>query len=84
MKRLVERDTQGNNRERKGATEGLEDFKREVLLVAKLQHKNLVRLLGYCLTETEKLLIFEYLPCSSLDGFLFSKKNINLSSIRKC
>ncbi|XP_010422278.1 PREDICTED: cysteine-rich receptor-like protein kinase 40 isoform X2 [Camelina sativa] len=63
---------------KKGSGQGDMEFKNEVSLLTRLQHKNLVKLLGFCNEGDEVILVYEFVPNSSLDNFIFDEEKRSL------
>ncbi|KAH0727752.1 hypothetical protein KY284_003617 [Solanum tuberosum] len=51
--------------------QGFTEFGNEFKLIAKLQHRNLTKLLGYCINRAEKFLVYEFMADNSLDKVIF-------------
>jgi len=55
------------------SSQGMKEFIAEVASLGRLQHRNLVRLLGYCRRKGELLLVYEYMSNGSLDKYLYDQ-----------
>ncbi|XP_039130363.1 LOW QUALITY PROTEIN: G-type lectin S-receptor-like serine/threonine-protein kinase At2g19130 [Dioscorea cayenensis subsp. rotundata] len=54
------------------------DFQTEVITLGRIQHINLIRLLGFCCEGTKRLLVYDYMPNGSLDHHLFNRNDVVL------
>ena len=57
-----------------------QDFINEVATIGRIHHGNVVQLIGYCAEGLKRALIYEFMPNSSLNKYIFCKeRNITLS-----
>nr|QEO19165.1 putative L-type lectin-domain containing receptor kinase IV.1-like isoform X1 [Cymbidium ensifolium] len=61
--------------------QGMKEFVAEIASIGRLRHRNLVQLLGYCRRRGELLLVYDYMPNSSLEKYIFDRpqKSLNWS-----
>ncbi|KAK6123544.1 hypothetical protein DH2020_042717 [Rehmannia glutinosa] len=53
--------------------QGLREFMAEISSMGRLQHKNLVQMRGWCRKGNELMLVYDYMPNSSLNKWIFDK-----------
>jgi len=56
--------------------QGLEELVTEVVVISKLQHRNLVKLFGCCIAGEERMLVYEFMPKKSLDFYIFGNLSL--------
>lgn len=65
----------------KRSVQGAKEFRNEVAVISRLQHRNLVKLLGCCIQGEEYILVYEYMINRSLDSFIFGRYSRKIENI---
>ncbi|KAJ9537724.1 hypothetical protein OSB04_030457 [Centaurea solstitialis] len=58
--------------------QGHREWLAEVIFLGQLRHPNLVKLIGYCCEDEERLLVYEFMPRGSLENHLFKRISVCL------
>ncbi|CBI29228.3 hypothetical protein VitviT2T_002858 [Vitis vinifera] len=58
--------------------QGHREWLAEVIFLGQLRHPNLVKLIGYCCEDDERLLVYEFMPRGSLENHLFKRLSVSL------
>ncbi|KAG8503949.1 hypothetical protein CXB51_002233 [Gossypium anomalum] len=66
----------------KKSNQGKQEFIAEVTTIGNLNHKNLVKLIGWCYERRELLLVYEYMPNGSLDKYIFCDEKASMVESR--
>ncbi|XP_051137184.1 probable serine/threonine-protein kinase PBL15 [Andrographis paniculata] len=58
--------------------QGHREWLAEVIFLGQLRHQNLVKLIGYCCEDEERVLVYEFMARGSLENHLFKRMSISL------
>lgn len=56
-----------------GSGQGEKEFRAEVEIITRVHHRHLVSLVGYCISEQQRLLIYEFVPNKTLEHHLHGR-----------
>ncbi|PSS26052.1 Proline-rich receptor-like protein kinase [Actinidia chinensis var. chinensis] len=56
-----------------GSGQGEREFQAEVEIISRVHHRHLVSLVGYCIADTQRLLVYEFVPNNTLEHHLHGK-----------
>ncbi|KAH7436715.1 hypothetical protein KP509_05G032400 [Ceratopteris richardii] len=57
-----------------GASQGEKEFQAEVEIISRVHHRHLVSLVGYCITNSQRLLVYDFVPNDTLEAHLHKRK----------
>ncbi|XP_042438633.1 proline-rich receptor-like protein kinase PERK9 isoform X2 [Zingiber officinale] len=57
-----------------GSGQGEREFKAEVEIISRVHHRHLVSLVGYCISDSQRLLVYDFVPNGTLDSHLHGKE----------
>ncbi|RZS03723.1 hypothetical protein BHM03_00033960 [Ensete ventricosum] len=57
-----------------GSEQGEHEFKAEVEIISRVHHRHLVSLVGYCISDNQRLLVYDYVPNGTLESHLHGKR----------
>lgn len=65
-----------------GSGQGEREFQAEVEIISRVHHKHLVSLVGYCMTGSDRLLVYEFVPNNTLEFHLHGKLSFKFAALR--
>ncbi|XWS72027.1 hypothetical protein CRYUN_Cryun02cG0005400 [Craigia yunnanensis] len=61
-----------------GSGQGEREFQAEVEIISRVHHKHLVSLVGYCISGTTRMLVYEFVPNNTMEFHLHGKGRLTM------